>query len=125
MSGNGLMNDAWLGQTVEPPKTGQTRPAASGVGAKTFLPWKRVQEAFFFMAGHSVLDGSKLPRRPRTIKPLLNKGLKFRQDVRQRLDERCLARSNSRAVQNGTNPPCYFRYWDANSSALWEEPAAY
>jgi hypothetical protein len=47
MSGNGLMNDAWLGQTVEPPKTGQTRPAASGVGAKTFLPWKRVQEAFF------------------------------------------------------------------------------
>jgi hypothetical protein len=73
MSGNGLMNDAWLGQTVEPPQTGQTSPAVSEIGAKTVLPWKRVQDAIFFMAGHSALGGSKLPRRPRTIKPLLNK----------------------------------------------------
>jgi hypothetical protein len=30
MLGNGLMNDAWLGQTVDPAKTGQTSPNISG-----------------------------------------------------------------------------------------------
>jgi hypothetical protein len=30
MHGNGLMNDAWLGQTVDPAKTGQTSRYISG-----------------------------------------------------------------------------------------------
>jgi hypothetical protein len=30
MLGNGLMNDAWLGQTVDPAKTGQTSLNISG-----------------------------------------------------------------------------------------------
>jgi hypothetical protein len=30
MLGNGLMNDAWLGQTVDPAKTGQTSLDISG-----------------------------------------------------------------------------------------------
>jgi len=30
MLGNGLMNDAWLGQTVDPAKTAQTRLNISG-----------------------------------------------------------------------------------------------
>jgi hypothetical protein len=35
--GNGLMNDAWLGQTVEPPQTGQTSPAISEIGAENSI----------------------------------------------------------------------------------------
>jgi hypothetical protein len=60
----------------------------------------------------------KLPRGPRTIKPLLHKNMVFRQKVRQRLDERCLARSDSQTARNGASRPLYSRYLDKNKFAL-------
>jgi hypothetical protein len=61
------MNDAWLGQTVDPPDTEQT-----------CLCWMRVTvpcavcgvDSFSWLAC-PVPVGLKLPHRPRTIKPLL------------------------------------------------------
>jgi len=47
-----------------------------------FSMWKRLV--------HPVLTGSKLPRWPRTIKPLRYENKKLQWHVRQRLDERCL-----------------------------------
>jgi hypothetical protein len=67
---------------------------------------------------HPVLVDSKLPHRPRTIKPLRNENKKLCQDAWQRLDERCLARSDSRSCQNGVNQPQYFRRLDENKFTL-------
>jgi 6-phosphogluconolactonase/glucosamine-6-phosphate isomerase/deaminase len=49
---------------------------------------------------------------------LRNKNKKLRQNAWQRLDERCLARSDSRSSQNGVNQPQYFRRLDENKSTL-------
>jgi hypothetical protein len=44
MPGNGLMNDAWLGQTVDPPQTGQTGPAVQAVSWKSYTILARAQK---------------------------------------------------------------------------------
>jgi hypothetical protein len=55
--------------------------------------------------GYRVLALPELLRWPRINKPLRNENKKLRADARQRLDERCLAQSDSRQSQNTTTRP--------------------
>jgi hypothetical protein len=82
----------------------------------------RLREGFrpdlFSWSACPIPGALKLPRGPRTIKPLLHKNMVFWQKVRQRLDERCLARSDSQTARNGASRPLYSRYLDKNKFAL-------
>jgi hypothetical protein len=73
MSGNGLMNDAWLGQTVNPPVTGQTGRENKSVQAlhPPALTPRPLGNIVFSAANHLFPACRKSPTCPFFIRPWL------------------------------------------------------
>jgi hypothetical protein len=73
MSGNGLMNDAWLGQTVNPPVTGQTGRENKSVQAlhPPALTPRPLGNIVLFAANHLFPACRKSPTCPFFIRPWL------------------------------------------------------
>jgi 23S rRNA pseudouridine1911/1915/1917 synthase len=120
---------------------GQRRAAGFRVQSGQKITLKTAQSAtgqaatvnLFLRPVHPVLAGSKLPHRPRTIKPLRNENKKLRPAPTLPYNKsahappfagKVGAGSDSRSCQNGVNRTQYFRRIDKNKSALQEAQAA-